>query len=182
MCWRGWIPPRRKEGPALGVSTPQVCIRVVPGKRELLLFVLLLLLLNYYYLKICILEPVDFPQLHFVNIRSAKFIRLSKTTYLPHKVMARQNESLLLRPVSCTPVHQIWFMAYKTRLPEGCCLDHCDMFTNRCACVMDVLAFMLTKCDLATQSIELLHSRSLRRGIFQRVLTPGRIDLCTQFL
>ena len=42
MCWLGCIPPRREEGPALGVSTPQVCIRVVPGKRELLLLLLFL--------------------------------------------------------------------------------------------------------------------------------------------
>ena len=52
MCWLGWIRPHREEGPALGVSTPQVCIRVVPGKRELLL-----LLLNIIYL-ILLLGPL----------------------------------------------------------------------------------------------------------------------------
>ena len=46
MCWLGWIPPRREEGPALGVSTPQVCIRVVPGQRELLLLLIMIYLIN----------------------------------------------------------------------------------------------------------------------------------------
>ena len=56
------------------------------------------------------------------------------------------------------------------------------MFTTRCVCAMDFLDVMLSKCDLATQFIALLHSRSLKRGIFQRVWTPGRIDLCQHYL
>ena len=34
MCWLGFIPPRREEGPALGVSTSLACIRVVPPRSS----------------------------------------------------------------------------------------------------------------------------------------------------
>ena len=40
MCWLGSIPPTGWEkGPALGVSTWQVCIRVVPAMRVVFIVV-----------------------------------------------------------------------------------------------------------------------------------------------
>ena len=95
--------------------------------------------------------------------------------------MYRHNGSLLLRPFSYTPVSRIWLLSSKTQLPEGCGQDLCDFFTNRCVCVTEFLIFMLPKCDLAKQYTEFLHSRSLKRGIFQRVWTPRRIDVCQPF-
>ena len=53
--------------------------------------------------------------------------------------------------------------------------------TNRCVRVMEFLDVMVSKCDLAKQSIEFWHSLSLETGIFQRALTSARIDLCQQF-
>ena len=72
MSWLGCIPPRREEGPALGVSTPQVCIRVVPGKQELLLLLIM-------YLLNIVVGPVDSVPLHVVNIHLAKLPCLSNT-------------------------------------------------------------------------------------------------------
>ena len=66
MCWLGCIPPRREEGPALGVSTPQVCIRVVPGKRELLLLLLLLLLLC---VCVCVQNSTEHPYIEMQGER-----------------------------------------------------------------------------------------------------------------
>ena len=39
MCWLGCIPPRREEGPALGVSTSLACIRVVPPRTVVVVVV-----------------------------------------------------------------------------------------------------------------------------------------------
>ena len=55
------------------------------------------------------------------------------------------------------------------------------MFTDRCVRGMEFLDVMVSKCDLAKQFIEFSHYLSLKAGIFQRVLTSARIDLCQQF-
>ena len=93
--------------------------------------------------------------------------------FAPQSDGPAKGDCLLLRRFP-TRVHSICFRSSKTQLPEGCCQDPCDIFTNRCVRVMEFLDVMVSKCDLAKQSVELSHSLSLKTGIFQRVLTSPK--------
>ena len=88
---------------------------------------------------------------------------------------------LLLWPVSYTPVHQICFLSSKTQLQEGCGQDPCDMFTNQCLGSLICAYNLMPKIELCNPCIEIQHFRSLEEGIFQRVSTLCRIDLCQRF-